>query len=187
MTALESNPDDRYSTALALAADVEAWIAGDTVSVYREPWLERAGRWARSHRFGAIAILASLVLLPNLAWFQVQARQVAQVEADARQAIASAETAAAEGRTDDAHDLLQQAQIIASTQPQLVELAATVSGRQEYVAKLVAVAESKRHSERIVFVEGIAELNEDIAEVKLKMTEAKLKTALARIKELEQE
>jgi eukaryotic-like serine/threonine-protein kinase len=37
----------RYPTALALAQDVELWLAGEVPGVYRESLIERARRWAR--------------------------------------------------------------------------------------------------------------------------------------------
>ena len=37
-------PEDRYPSALALAADVELWLADEPVSAYREPIATRLGR-----------------------------------------------------------------------------------------------------------------------------------------------
>ena len=34
-------PEDRYLTARALAGDLEAWLADEPVSAYREPWTAR--------------------------------------------------------------------------------------------------------------------------------------------------
>jgi serine/threonine protein kinase len=48
--AMAARPQDRYPTALALAADVERWLADEPVGAYREPALARATRWARKHR-----------------------------------------------------------------------------------------------------------------------------------------
>lgn len=54
-------PGDRYASAAALAADVERWLADDSVAAFREPWFERARRWGRRHRAlvqtGALAIV----------------------------------------------------------------------------------------------------------------------------------
>jgi tetratricopeptide (TPR) repeat protein/tRNA A-37 threonylcarbamoyl transferase component Bud32 len=54
-------PTDRYATALALAADVEHWLADEPVAAYTEPWTARAGRWARRHRTVLVAALVFLV------------------------------------------------------------------------------------------------------------------------------
>ena len=56
-------PEDRYATPLALAEDVERWIADEPVSAYREPWSRRAGRWRRRHRTAvAVATVAAALL-----------------------------------------------------------------------------------------------------------------------------
>jgi serine/threonine protein kinase/Tfp pilus assembly protein PilF len=53
-------PADRYESALALAADVEHWLADEPVSAYPEPLATRTGRWVRRHR---TAVAAAAVLL----------------------------------------------------------------------------------------------------------------------------
>src|SRR5262249_20297893 len=49
LMAMALQPEARYATALALAEDVEHWLAGEAVAAYREPWRTRLGRWARRH------------------------------------------------------------------------------------------------------------------------------------------
>jgi WD40 repeat protein len=66
--ALAFAPEDRYPTALALAADVEAWLAGEPVSAWPEPWAARARRWLGRHRtLVTTAAAAALVALLALA------------------------------------------------------------------------------------------------------------------------
>lgn len=65
MKAMAKFPDERYSTATELAKDVECWLADEPVSVYREPWLTRAARWARRHKTwvaGTAVLLVTAVL-----------------------------------------------------------------------------------------------------------------------------
>ena len=61
MKALARRKQDRYPGALALAEDVQLYLAGEPVSVYREGTLARAARWSRRHRRGveraAVAVL----------------------------------------------------------------------------------------------------------------------------------
>jgi tetratricopeptide (TPR) repeat protein len=64
--AMALQPADRYPTPLALAADVEHWLADEPVAAYREPWSIRTGRWLRRHRplvAGAAALLLAAVPL----------------------------------------------------------------------------------------------------------------------------
>ena len=60
-------PEDRYATALDLAADVRRWLADEPVSAYREPCTVRARRWMRRHRTlvttAAAALAVALVIL----------------------------------------------------------------------------------------------------------------------------
>jgi tetratricopeptide (TPR) repeat protein len=50
LKAMALKPEDRYRTALALAADIEHWLADEPVSAYREPFRVRRQRWMRRHR-----------------------------------------------------------------------------------------------------------------------------------------
>jgi Flp pilus assembly protein TadD len=59
--AMALRPEDRYGSALALAADVEHWLADEPVSAYREPWAVRCGRWVRRHKT-TVAATAAMVL-----------------------------------------------------------------------------------------------------------------------------
>jgi serine/threonine protein kinase len=63
--AMALQPQGRYASALALAADVEHWLADEPVSAYREPAWVRMGRWARKHR--TLVTTAAAVLLVALA------------------------------------------------------------------------------------------------------------------------
>jgi serine/threonine protein kinase len=58
--AMSLQPGDRYASALALAWDVERWLADEPVTAYREPLSARVWRWVRRHR---TAVTAAAVLL----------------------------------------------------------------------------------------------------------------------------
>lgn len=64
-TAMHRTPELRYRNALALAADVDAWLADEPVSVYREPWMVRCNRWARRHR-AALRIAAAVLIVATV-------------------------------------------------------------------------------------------------------------------------
>jgi tetratricopeptide (TPR) repeat protein/tRNA A-37 threonylcarbamoyl transferase component Bud32 len=60
LKAMAFNKADRYETPLAVANDVERFLAGAPTDAYREPWRARVGRWVRRHRR---AILANITVL----------------------------------------------------------------------------------------------------------------------------
>lgn len=64
--ALEPFPNNRYSSAAALAEDVQNWLADAPVSAYRENWMERTGRWIRKHPgtvgVGVVVLLALSII-----------------------------------------------------------------------------------------------------------------------------
>ena len=68
LKALAPKPGDRYATALALAEEVEHWLADEPVKAWREPASARAGRWMRRHRTAMTgATAAGLIGLIGLA------------------------------------------------------------------------------------------------------------------------
>jgi serine/threonine protein kinase len=62
------DPRDRYADALALAADVDRFLAGDPVTASRESPVERLVRFSRKHRVAIVLVVAYLVLRATIAW-----------------------------------------------------------------------------------------------------------------------
>jgi formylglycine-generating enzyme required for sulfatase activity len=60
-------PADRYSSARALAEEIEKWLGDAPVSAYRESRVELVARWTRRHRTWARAAAASLLLVTMVA------------------------------------------------------------------------------------------------------------------------
>jgi serine/threonine-protein kinase len=84
LKAMARAPADRYPTALALAADVDHWLADEPVGAYREPASARAWRWVRRHRT-LTSTMAALVVavaagLGLLAWQRERARAAVAAE-----------------------------------------------------------------------------------------------------------
>jgi tetratricopeptide (TPR) repeat protein/tRNA A-37 threonylcarbamoyl transferase component Bud32 len=122
LKAMALQPEERYATALELAADVEHWLADEPVTAYREPWLGRAWRWVRRHRTPvASALAATLAVLllggAGALWLQQQAAErqaeAARREAALRQGILAALDKAADlqkrARWGEARAVLDQA------------------------------------------------------------------------------
>lgn len=61
MKAMEKNPDDRYSTAEAMAADLQRFLTQQPVLAQPVSWLQRGARWVR-RRPGLVATTAITVL-----------------------------------------------------------------------------------------------------------------------------
>jgi serine/threonine protein kinase len=76
--AMARDPHERYPSALALADDIERWLADEPVSAWPEPRLDRGRRWVRRHQplvagsaAGVVVALVALGLavpLLSLAW-----------------------------------------------------------------------------------------------------------------------
>ncbi|MEQ8789110.1 MAG: serine/threonine-protein kinase [Pirellulaceae bacterium] len=58
--AMAKSTADRYADAGQLADDIEAYLAGEPVSAWDEPFTVRAARWMRRHRTFVVAGLATL-------------------------------------------------------------------------------------------------------------------------------
>ena len=56
---LAKDPCDRYPSAIALAEEIQRFLAGEPVSAHRESWKDKARRWASRHRTLVTATLAT--------------------------------------------------------------------------------------------------------------------------------
>ncbi|QDU98077.1 protein kinase domain-containing protein [Lignipirellula cremea] len=95
--AMALNPAERYASALALADDLNRFLADEPVSCYREPFSRAAGRFVRRHHRAAQVALASLLAIGLLtAVFVGLQSRLARRESQARRAgmIARVELAA---------------------------------------------------------------------------------------------
>jgi tetratricopeptide (TPR) repeat protein/tRNA A-37 threonylcarbamoyl transferase component Bud32 len=111
LQAMAQRPEDRYRTALELAADIEHWLADEPVAAYREPLAARAGRWVRRHRplaAGLAAALAVAVLLggAGLLWLQ---REAARKRLAVEAALARVSELQQQGHWKEAQAVLDQA------------------------------------------------------------------------------
>jgi non-specific serine/threonine protein kinase/serine/threonine-protein kinase len=102
LQALAARPEDRYTTARALAEDVTRWLADEPVTAHPEGWNERLARWARRNRTAVVGVtFAVLVGLATVAG--VQARSNAKLtKARDETTRALAEATEAKKRTDAA-------------------------------------------------------------------------------------
>jgi serine/threonine-protein kinase len=86
---------DRYSTARALADDIERWLADEPVKAYREPLPQRMRRWGRRNRTmvaaGVVLLVASVLGLGAGLW--AVGREQARTQANLERALAAEEKA----------------------------------------------------------------------------------------------
>jgi serine/threonine-protein kinase len=110
--ALALDPERRYATALALAADVEHWLADEPVSAHREPLPARLGRWGRRHptllsTLGAAGVLTLGFFLVLTLLIERQKAVLAQ-RAAALEAANARERAAAEHAQQTIEDMTSE-------------------------------------------------------------------------------
>jgi eukaryotic-like serine/threonine-protein kinase len=101
LKALSTRPEDRYDSARTLAEDVTKWLADEPVTAWREPWLDRARRWAKRHRTAVAATAAgctAALFLGGIGLYAYQ-RQVRLETASAESALARAEQSWSAART----------------------------------------------------------------------------------------
>jgi len=93
LKAMAKDPAARYASCRELAEDIEAYLAGEKVSAWKEPLSVRAGRWVRKNRTWAtsavvgisvltLASLVGMVLLGNAYSAEKKARELAAQRAD---------------------------------------------------------------------------------------------------------
>jgi eukaryotic-like serine/threonine-protein kinase len=62
LKAMALKPEDRHTTARALADDIERWMADEPVTAWREPFARRARRWLRRRRTAVTAAAAAVLV-----------------------------------------------------------------------------------------------------------------------------
>ena len=92
LKAMALKPADRYASALALAADIEHWLADEPVTCWREPFGPRLRRWVRKHsRLVTATTVAFLVAAAGFGLLALERER-------ARQAVANEQAATAKER-----------------------------------------------------------------------------------------
>ena len=100
LKAMARRPEDRYPSASALADDLQRFLAGEPVSVYRESPLARAWRWSKRHRAALVRTAAAMAIIAAATSAVLAFRQTAQLRQreDARIQVAQFDAAGDEAR-----------------------------------------------------------------------------------------
>ncbi len=118
LRAMALRPEERYATALELAADVEHWLADEPVRAYPESPAARLGRWARRHR--ALVAAAAALLMTAVVALSVSTVLIGLQQAETEDARRQAEANAREAHVQEQRARTQQA--LAEEQRQQAEL-----------------------------------------------------------------
>jgi serine/threonine-protein kinase len=101
LKAMALQPEERYESALALAADIEHWLADEPVRAWKEPRSMRARRWIKRHRTWALAAAsAAVVAVTGLVAATVLLQAAADRERAAREQAQEKEQEAREQRDE---------------------------------------------------------------------------------------
>ncbi|MBN2489802.1 MAG: protein kinase [Planctomycetes bacterium] len=133
LKAMACEREQRYAAVSALARDLQRFLADEPVSVYREPWTRRAGRWMRRHRALVTGVAAAtLVGLVGLAVVAVvlavardrlqasnESERAARAEAERRKGEAERERERAEANFEMARTAVDRYYTTVSEDPKL--------------------------------------------------------------------
>ena len=119
--AMAPEPESRYPSPGTLAADMERWLADEPVSVYREPFIQRAFRFARHHKVPVSATAALLVttLIAAAVWFQVEATRDQEALSDVQKNLGAGQEALATNDLPKALKFFTQAEATAKKRSSL--------------------------------------------------------------------
>ena len=140
---------DRYPKALDLAADVEAWLADEPVSVFPDPWHEQLRRWAKRHRtfvFSSTVAVVVMVCGP-VAWSWLESSRVERLRLAAQSKVDAARTATKDAELAKATTLLTEALGQVRAESKLSQLRDGIQSDLDNVARLQAGIERERLAE----------------------------------------
>jgi serine/threonine protein kinase len=146
LQAMAIEPNNRYPTPSALAADVEHWLADEPVAACQEPWSAATGRWLRRHRTLAAGIAALLLAAVPLSLLLALNREEARrrAETDRQEIRRQQEIALANEKAAKAVLSFVDDGVLSAARPQGQEggLGYTVTLRQAVEHALPLVADS---------------------------------------------
>lgn len=91
MKAIERDPQSRYATAAALAADLQAWLDGRSISARRASSAERCWRWCRRNPLVSGLLAAIVLLSATVSVISIKSNQVLTEQNEKLKAISQKE------------------------------------------------------------------------------------------------
>lgn len=135
LKSMAKDRDDRYESALDLAADVEAFLADEDVSCFEDPWKVRFRRWARRHPklvSGVATSVAVLFVVGTLA-IGMRSYNLNQIRSYAATQMRLAEDAVSQGDYKQAQSLLTEARGRTGDDAALSDLHSSLSSRIDLI------------------------------------------------------
>ncbi|MBC7816637.1 MAG: protein kinase [Planctomycetaceae bacterium] len=147
--AMALKQEDRYQKALDMAADIEAWLSDEPVSVYPDPWQTQLRRWYKRHRTlvhsSGIAVLVIGIAIGG--WTFAENRRIGGLQLAAQAKVDEARAATEKADLTKANSLLTEALGQVKAESNLAQLRDRIQSDLENVARLQAAAERERLAE----------------------------------------
>ena len=180
LKALSKVKTDRYLKALDLAADVEAFLADEPVSVYAEPWTDRTWRWIKRHRTFVFSSSAAAVMLVAsvYGWSWIEGARIERLRNAAALKTADARTAIEASDFTKANSLLTEAFGQVQAESKLASVRADIQNQIDDVARLQQATEHERVAvvrlkveQRLNEVQQVIDDKQDFPQAKVLLTE----------------
>lgn len=181
LKALALAPEDRYQSALAMAKDIELWLADEPIAAYPDPWQTRLRRWVKRHRTAVATgtAIAGILIVGGTALRWMESRRVAAVERGVRSHLATIDSATNSGDFTRARQSLAAATGELRGAPALVNLQADV----ERIGRSLEERAARWEADRVALVRADAMRRLAAVEVEIERAN-ELPTALAELTDL---
>lgn len=180
--AMSVRQEDRYAKALDLAADVEAWLADEPVSVFPDPWHEQFRRWRKRHRtlVFSSSVAFIVIVVGTVAWNWLESNRIGALRLAAQSKVDAALTATKEADLTKAKTLLAEALGQVRAESQLTLLRDRIQSDLDNVDRLQAAAERERLADlqsKATRLLDEAQQTDDLTQARTLLTEAATRLA----------
>ena len=179
--AMALKQEDRYPKAMDMAADIEAWLSDEPVSVYPDPWKTRLRRWYKRHQAAVHTAGAAVLVLgiASIGWTFAESRRIEGLRLAAQAKVDEARAMTEPAELPKANTLLTEALGQVRAESNLAQLRERIQSDLENIARLIAAAERERLVElrgkvaRLLDDAKVAgDTNQDFAQARTLLTKA---------------
>jgi serine/threonine protein kinase/Tfp pilus assembly protein PilF len=189
--AMAQKQEDRYPKAMDMAADLEAWLSDEPVSVYPDPWKTRLRRWYKRHQalVHTSGVAVAVIGIAIGGWTIAENLRVKGLRLNAQAKVDEATAATDKSDLPKANSLLTEALGQVRAESKLAQLRELIESKLESNARLQDAIERERlvelrgKAERLLDdAKAAGETNQDFAQARTLLT--KVVTMLAEEKSL---